>query len=153
MSAVSLRLIFSRLSDDDWVVHLDEETLLTENSVRGILNFVSDGRHDFGQGLVTYASSRLAFKSRLQAFQGRNGRLLQLNIPSCFCGRIFSHLGNKFDKGFSACLYSTESAPWQTVSAWRTTWGSCGASSRCSTSPSSALRVPTSSRGSARNDQ
>ena len=49
----------------------DEETLLTENSVRGILNFVSDGRHDFGQGLVTYASSALAFKSRLQAFQYR----------------------------------------------------------------------------------
>ena len=37
------------LSDDDWIVHLDEETLLTDASVRGILNFVLDGKHQFGQ--------------------------------------------------------------------------------------------------------
>ncbi|KAK9497293.1 hypothetical protein O3M35_004638 [Rhynocoris fuscipes] len=44
------------LSDSDWIVHLDEETLLTDNSIRGILNFVIDGRHSFGQGLITYAN-------------------------------------------------------------------------------------------------
>lgn len=44
------------LADTDWIVHLDEETLLTENSVRGILNFVLDGKHHFGQGLITYAN-------------------------------------------------------------------------------------------------
>lgn len=44
------------LADSDWIVHLDEETLLTENSVRGILNFVLDGKHHFGQGLITYAN-------------------------------------------------------------------------------------------------
>jgi egghead protein (zeste-white 4 protein) len=44
------------LADTDWVVHLDEETLLTDNSVRGILNFVLDGKHPFGQGLITYAN-------------------------------------------------------------------------------------------------
>lgn len=44
------------LGDSDWIVHLDEETLLTENSVRGILNFVMDGKHQFGQGLITYAN-------------------------------------------------------------------------------------------------
>lgn len=44
------------LADNDWIVHLDEETLLTENSVRGILNFVMDGKHHFGQGLITYAN-------------------------------------------------------------------------------------------------
>lgn len=44
------------LADTDWIVHLDEETLLTENSVRGILNFVIDGKHHFGQGLITYAN-------------------------------------------------------------------------------------------------
>jgi len=44
------------LSDTDWIVHLDEETLLTENSVRGVLNFVLDGKHQFGQGLITYAN-------------------------------------------------------------------------------------------------
>ena len=37
-------------------MHLDEETLLTENCVKGIVNFVCDGQHQFGQGLVTYAS-------------------------------------------------------------------------------------------------
>lgn len=47
------------LSDNDWIVHLDEETLLTENSVRGILNFVMDGKHQFGQGLITYANEEV----------------------------------------------------------------------------------------------
>ncbi|XP_033297224.1 beta-1,4-mannosyltransferase egh isoform X1 [Bombus bifarius] len=46
----------NELADNDWIVHLDEETLLTENSVRGILNFVLDGKHQFGQGLITYAN-------------------------------------------------------------------------------------------------
>jgi egghead protein (zeste-white 4 protein) len=47
------------LADTDWVVHLDEETLLTDNSVRGILNFVLDGKHPFGQGLITYANEEV----------------------------------------------------------------------------------------------
>ena len=59
------------LNDDDWIVHLDEETLLTENCVRGILNFVSDGRHEFGQGLVTYASNPVHFRSWSRAAQYR----------------------------------------------------------------------------------
>jgi len=46
----------NELADHDWIVHLDEETLMTENSVRGILNFVLDGKHQFGQGLITYAN-------------------------------------------------------------------------------------------------
>lgn len=46
----------NELADHDWIVHLDEETLLTDNSVRGILNFVLDGKHQFGQGLITYAN-------------------------------------------------------------------------------------------------
>lgn len=47
------------LGDNDWIVHLDEETLLTENCVRGILNFVLDGQHQFGQGLITYANEHI----------------------------------------------------------------------------------------------
>ncbi|XP_050442535.1 beta-1,4-mannosyltransferase egh [Adelges cooleyi] len=47
------------LADCDWIVHLDEETLLTENSIRGILNFVLDGKHQFGQGLITYANEEV----------------------------------------------------------------------------------------------
>ncbi|KAF8365579.1 hypothetical protein PRIPAC_83408 [Pristionchus pacificus] len=47
------------LQDSDWIVHLDEETLLSENSVRGIIHFVSEGKHDFGQGLITYGSGKI----------------------------------------------------------------------------------------------
>lgn len=47
------------LAENDWIVHLDEETLLTDNSVRGILNFVMDGKHQFGQGLITYANEEV----------------------------------------------------------------------------------------------
>lgn len=47
------------LAENDWIVHLDEETLLTENSVCGILNFVLDGQHQFGQGLITYANENI----------------------------------------------------------------------------------------------
>lgn len=41
------------LEDNDWIVHLDEEALLTEDSVRGLVNFALDGKHSFGQGLIT----------------------------------------------------------------------------------------------------
>lgn len=47
------------LNDNDWIVHLDEETLLTDNCVRGIINFVLDGKHPFGQGLITYANENV----------------------------------------------------------------------------------------------
>lgn len=47
------------LSDDDWIVHLDEETLLTEDAVVGIINFVAEGRHDFGQGVILYSKGRV----------------------------------------------------------------------------------------------
>ncbi|KAI1290301.1 Beta-1,4-mannosyltransferase egh [Halotydeus destructor] len=47
------------LGDNDWIVHLDEETILTENVVRGILNFVQSGKHEFGQGLITYANEEI----------------------------------------------------------------------------------------------
>lgn len=47
------------LNDEDWVVHLDEETILTEGSVNGIVNFVCDGRHQFGQGMITYANEEI----------------------------------------------------------------------------------------------
>lgn len=47
------------LRDDDWIVHLDEESLLTEDSVRGILNFCTDGQHQFGQGVITLASGQI----------------------------------------------------------------------------------------------
>ena len=50
----------NRLNDDDWVVHLDEETVLTASSVKGIINFVCNGKHKFGQGLITYAHGKVS---------------------------------------------------------------------------------------------
>ncbi|KAI1731818.1 glycosyl transferase family group 2 domain-containing protein [Ditylenchus destructor] len=47
------------LRDEDWIVHLDEETLLSLNSVCGILNFCEDGKHQFGQGVITYANGEI----------------------------------------------------------------------------------------------
>ena len=44
------------LKAKDWIVHLDEETLLTENSIIGIINFASDGSHPFGQGVINYTN-------------------------------------------------------------------------------------------------
>lgn len=44
------------LNDDDWIVHLDEETIITEQAMRGILNFCFEARHSIGQGLITYAN-------------------------------------------------------------------------------------------------
>ncbi|KAI6241634.1 Glyco-trans-2-like domain-containing protein [Aphelenchoides fujianensis] len=49
----------SDLRDDEWIVHLDEETLLSTNSVCGILNFCVDGKHPFGQGVITYANGEI----------------------------------------------------------------------------------------------
>ncbi len=62
----------NKLSDDDWIVHLDEETLLTDNSVRGILNFICSGDgHDFGQGLITYGHAPARLHSWTKAIQNR----------------------------------------------------------------------------------
>lgn len=49
----------NQLGKSDWIVHLDEETLLTENSVRGIINFVLKNKHEFGQGVITYANEEI----------------------------------------------------------------------------------------------
>jgi len=44
------------LSDEDWIVHLDEETILTEDSVKGVFNFAAKGQFQFGQGVITYTN-------------------------------------------------------------------------------------------------
>ena len=49
----------SDLDDDDWIVHLDEETILSDGSVKGIVDFVCEGRHQFGQGVITYANEKV----------------------------------------------------------------------------------------------
>lgn len=35
------------LSDDDWIVHLDEETIVTHSALVGILNFLHDNKYFF----------------------------------------------------------------------------------------------------------
>jgi egghead protein (zeste-white 4 protein) len=55
----ALEFDMNHLSNDYYIVHLDEETLLTENSVRGILNFVYSNEYDIGQGLITYANENI----------------------------------------------------------------------------------------------
>lgn len=67
------------LNTTDWIVHLDEETLLTENSVRGIINFVLDGKHPFGQGLITVCNYLLI-----------GIKTINVEIVSCFSSFIFS---------------------------------------------------------------
>ncbi|KAL4230839.1 Beta-1 [Mactra antiquata] len=49
----------NQLTDNDWIVHLDEETLLTESSVIGIVNFINEGNYSFGQGVITYANEEI----------------------------------------------------------------------------------------------
>ena len=49
----------SMLSNDDWVVHLDEETLLTEASAIGLANFASEDHGDVGQGVISYANEEI----------------------------------------------------------------------------------------------
>ncbi|KAK3783683.1 hypothetical protein RRG08_025307 [Elysia crispata] len=47
------------LSSGDYIVHLDEETLLTEESVIGIINFAGAGEYSFGQGVIKYGKGKI----------------------------------------------------------------------------------------------
>ncbi|KAK3602059.1 hypothetical protein CHS0354_008014 [Potamilus streckersoni] len=49
----------SDIEDNEWVVHLDEETILTPSSVYGIINFIKDGKADIGQGAISYANGEV----------------------------------------------------------------------------------------------
>ena len=44
----------NQLSSEDYVIHLDEETLITKLAMKGIINFILDGKHQLGQGIITY---------------------------------------------------------------------------------------------------
>lgn len=65
------------LKDEDWIVHLDEETHVLESAVLGIFKFTCDNKHPIGQGLITYGKRRvvnwlntLADSSRVLSFTG-----------------------------------------------------------------------------------
>ncbi|KAL4226308.1 Glycosyl transferase group 2 [Mactra antiquata] len=44
------------LASNDWIVHLDEETLVTDSSLHGILHFITETDADIGQGPISYAN-------------------------------------------------------------------------------------------------
>ena len=46
----------NKLSSNDWIVHLDEETLLTKQAIYGILDFIANDKGDIGQGPISYAN-------------------------------------------------------------------------------------------------
>ena len=51
------------LKNEDYIVHLDEETVLTEDAVKGILNFISDNKqHVIGQGIISTNGSNGNFE-------------------------------------------------------------------------------------------
>jgi len=43
-----------------YTVHLDEETLLSKDALRGILNFCAENQHQFGQGAIAYSKHGVA---------------------------------------------------------------------------------------------
>lgn len=49
----------NELAGNDWIVHLDEETLLTKDSISGILHFIKEGNADIGQGPISYANGKV----------------------------------------------------------------------------------------------
>lgn len=57
------------LDHDAWIVHIDEETLLTEDSAKGIINFITEGKCDFGQGVISYAGDQQDLGSSWANFQ------------------------------------------------------------------------------------
>ena len=59
------------IQDDEWIVHLDEETQLSSDSVKGILNFIQEDRHHVGQGMIIYAHEQPFFRSWTTFLQNR----------------------------------------------------------------------------------
>ena len=49
----------SNLHDDEFVVHLDEETRLTKGSISGIINFANENKHQIGQGAIAYGKGEI----------------------------------------------------------------------------------------------
>lgn len=55
----SLEPAVNVLSNDDWIVHLDEETKLTDDVLHGIINFIAKSGADIGQGVIIYAEDAI----------------------------------------------------------------------------------------------
>lgn len=59
----AIELNTSKLGDDDWVLHLDEESLLTKSSIEGIIEFMAKNKHPIGQGkrIILYSYLSIIF--------------------------------------------------------------------------------------------
>ena len=61
----------SMIQDEDWIVHLDEETQLSPDSIKGIINFIHNNYHQIGQGMITYAHEQPKFDAWSKYIQNR----------------------------------------------------------------------------------
>ena len=95
----------NQMALDDYIVHLDEETLLTENSVCGILNFVNSNEFDIGQGLITYANETIVNHLTTLADSMRVG--VDLGCLR-FCLKYFNRPPFLFKGSFVVCRASCE---------------------------------------------
>ena len=59
------------MDDQEWILHLDEETLVTPDSVKGFLNFIHENKHSIGQGMITYAHQQAEHKDLWSNIQTR----------------------------------------------------------------------------------
>ena len=59
------------IDDKEWILHLDEETLVTSESVKGFLNFIHEDKYSIGQGMITYAVKQATHKDLWSNVQTR----------------------------------------------------------------------------------
>ena len=57
------------LRNEDYVIHLDEETLMTKEAMIGIVNFILKGKHTIGQGIITYGMLPAPISNSFTLFQ------------------------------------------------------------------------------------
>ena len=75
------------LKNEDYIVHLDEETVLTEDAVKGILNFISDDKHVIGQGIIS--TSRSNGKPEYIRHKHEHQGASLTNIPNFRCDHLW----------------------------------------------------------------
>lgn len=93
------------LGDDDWIVHLDEETLLTKSSMIGILNFLYENKHQIGQGSISYGKQEIV--SWLATFADTPRVSSDYGVLR-FCLKTFNRPLFSFKGSFVVCKASVE---------------------------------------------
>ena len=70
----------SMIQDEDWIVHLDEETQLSPDSIKGIINFIHNNYHQIGQGMIIYAHQQPKFDSWSEYIQNRYAKVRNISV-------------------------------------------------------------------------